>query len=76
MVVRVFHGSDHVIREPRYMGGKADNDYGNGFYTTEFEDRARSWAALNGNQEKSIVNVYDLDMDSLKVLNLNDCGKV
>lgn len=74
MVTRVFHGSDHEIRKPLYMGGKADNDYGNGFYTTEYEDRARSWAALNGNPEKSIVNVYDLHMDSLSVLDLNDHG--
>lgn len=72
--VRVFHGSDHLIKTPVYFGGKTDNDYGNGFYTTEFETRARSWASLNGNPDKSIVNVYDLHMDELKVLDLNLCG--
>lgn len=56
------------------MGGKSDNDYGNGFYTTEYEERARSWAALNGNPDKSFVNIYHLDIDVLKVLDLNDCG--
>ena len=56
------------------MGGKTDNDYGNGFYTTEYEDRARSWAALNGDPEKSIVNVYALELDGLNVLDLNDYG--
>lgn len=70
----VYHGSDHIIKEPRYLGGKPDNDYGNGFYTTEYEDRARSWATLNGNPEKSIVNVYELDIDNLTVLNLNEHG--
>ena len=73
-MIRVFHGSDHILKQPLYMGGKADNAYGNGFYTTEYEDRAGSWAALNGNPEKSVVNVYDLDMDSLKILDLSEYG--
>lgn len=72
--MRVYHGSDHIIKEPRYLGGTPDNDYGNGFYTTEYEDRARSWATLNGNPEKSIVNIYELDMEHLKVLDLNEQG--
>ena len=37
---KVFHGSDHILKLPVYGGGKSDNDYGNGFYTTEYEDRA------------------------------------
>lgn len=53
-MIKVFHGSDHIIKIPRYMGGKTDNDYGNGFYITEYEERARSWATLNGNR-KTIV---------------------
>lgn len=72
--IKVFHGSDHIIQKPRYLGGKEDNDYGNGFYTTEYEDRARSWAALNGNPEKSVVNVYELNLKGLHVLDLSRCG--
>lgn len=70
----VFHGSDHVIRTPVYLGGKEDNDYGNGFYVTEYEDRARSWAALNGKIQNAIVNEYELDLQEMRVLNLNDYG--
>lgn len=72
--IKVFHGSGHAIKQPVFQGGKTDNDYGNGFYTTEYEDRAQSWAALNGRPEQSIVNVYELDMHNLKVLDLNECG--
>ena len=72
--IKIFHGSDHIIKKPEYMGGRADNDYGNGFYTTEYEDRARSWAALNGNPEKSIVNIYEMEMDDINILDLNDYG--
>lgn len=72
--IRVFHGSDHIIKQPEYLGGKKDNDYGNGFYITEYEDRARSWAALNGDPDRSIVNIYEIDMDEMNVLDLNECG--
>lgn len=72
--IKVFHGSDHIIRNPRYLGGKEDNDYGNGFYTTEYEERARSWAALNGNPEKSVVNIYELNLEGLRILDLSRCG--
>ena len=73
-MTKVYHGSDHIIKNPVYMGGKEDNDYGNGFYTTEYEDRARSWAGLNGIPETSYVNIYHLNIDNLKVMDLNDHG--
>lgn len=73
-MIKVYHGSSYIVKTPCYLGGKEDNDYGNGFYTTEYEDRARSWAVLNGEPEKSIVNVYQLEIEKLQVLDLNECG--
>lgn len=35
---RVFHGSDHIVEKTRYLGGKPDNDYGNGFYVKRSHD--------------------------------------
>ena len=70
----VYHGSDHIVKTPVYLGGRDDNDYGNGFYTTEYEDRAQSWAVLNGNPQNAIVNVYKLDCTRLRVLDLNEYG--
>ena len=72
--ILVYHGSDHMIRTPVYCGGKDDNDYGNGFYTTEYEERAKSWAALNGNPSSSIVNKYELDLENLRILDLAEFG--
>ena len=72
--VIVYHGSDHILKEPIYQGGKADNDYGNGFYTTEYKDRAKSWAVLNGDPEHSFVNRYILNTSGLKIMDLNDYG--
>lgn len=73
-MITVYHGSEHIIKKPCYLGGKEDNDYGNGFYTTEYEDRAKSWAVLNGDPERSFVNVYRLNLDGMNVLDLNQCG--
>ena len=64
----------HIIESPLYLGGKEDNDYGNGFYVMEFEERAKSWAALNGNPQNAIVNEYELDLQGIQVLDLNDYG--
>ena len=72
--ILVYHGSDHIIQTPVYLGGRDDNDYGNGFYTTEYEDCAKSWAVLNGDPSHSIVNKYELALDGLNVLNLADFG--
>lgn len=73
-IIKLFHGSDHIIKSPLYLGGKEDNDYGNGFYVTEHEDQAKNWAALNGNPQNAIVNEYELDLQGIRVLDLNDCG--
>lgn len=72
--VIVYHGSDRILKEPIYQGGKTDNDYGNGFYTTEYKDRAKSWAVLNGDPEYSFVNRYILNTSGLKIMDLNDYG--
>ena len=72
--ILVYHGSDHIIQTPQYLGGKEDDDYGNGFYTTEYEERARSWAVLNGDPARAIVNKYELDLSGLEILDLHQCG--
>ena len=65
----LFHGSSRIIEKPMYGGGKAYNDYGRGFYCTESLDMASEWA-VNLNRD-GVVNRYELDMNSLKILNLN-----
>ena len=38
----IYHGSDHIITQPRFGVGKPYNDYGVGFYCTEDPDMAKS----------------------------------
>ncbi len=66
----LYHGSDHIIEKPIYQGGRRNNDYGYGFYCTEFPDMAREWSAAPG--RTGILNSYEFDMNDLSVLDLNE----
>ncbi|MBQ1843853.1 MAG: DUF3990 domain-containing protein [Lachnospiraceae bacterium] len=70
MIRRIYHGSDHIIEKPEYGYGKPYNDYGLGFYCTENIDMAKEWAVSD--EQDGFANIYDLDMDGLTVLDLND----
>lgn len=72
MIKRIYHGSKHRIEQPVYGYGKAYNDYGIGFYCTESADMAKEWGVAA--ERNGYANSYDLDMDGLTVLNLNDSG--
>ena len=40
----IYHGSENIIEKPEYGKGKPYNDYGRGFYCTEYIDFAKEWA--------------------------------
>lgn len=67
--ITIYHGSDHIIREPEFGFGKRYNDYGMGFYCTREEKMACEWA-VSKNRD-GYVNAYDIDMTEMKVLELN-----
>ena len=65
----IYHGSHKIIEHPTYGVGSPNNDYGLGFYCTEYVDLAKEWACdqLSG----GYANKYSIDMSGLKILNLN-----
>ena len=65
----LYHGSDHIVQQPVFNGGKPHNDYGRGFYMTESLDLAKEWACSRG--ASGYANIYELDTEGLNVLNLN-----
>ena len=67
--VTLYHGSEQIIEEPTFGKGKANNDFGLGFYCTENEDLAKEWAVSS--LRSGFVNRYTLDTEYLNVLNLN-----
>lgn len=66
----LYHGSEFLIEKPEFGKGARHNDYGRGFYCAENIELAREWACTK--QKNGYVNIYELDMEGLKVLNLND----
>jgi hypothetical protein len=69
-IIRLLHGSDHIIKTPIYSLGKPHNDYGQGFYCTENLEMAKQWACKEN--KNGFVNKYDFNLDGLNVLNLLD----
>jgi len=65
----IYHGSENIIETPEYGKGKPYNDYGRGFYCTEYIDLAKEWAC--DEKHGGYANKYLLNLDGLKVLNLN-----
>lgn len=64
----IYHGSKYEIKEPTYGKGRADNDYGYGFYCTQSLDLAKEWACPDNND--GYANKYLLDLTDLKILDL------
>lgn len=65
----IYHGSIEILNKPVYGKGSKRNDYGLGFYCTENYHLAGEWAVLEDSD--GYINKYELDMHSLKILNLN-----
>ena len=70
MKKRIYHGSENRIEKPIYGYGKKYNDYGIGFYCTESMEMAKEWG-VDSNRD-GYANIYDLELDGLVILNLND----
>ena len=66
----LYHGSENIIEHPQFGKGSRHNDYGKGFYCTEQIELVREWACAK--QHTGYVNKYELNMDQLNILNLND----
>ena len=66
----VYHGSEFVVEKPQHGIGKRTNDYGLGFYCTEDKTLAGEWSVSP--LHDGFVNQYEIDIDTLKVLNLAD----
>ena len=70
--MRVYHGSDQIVDKPRIIDPTRNMDFGKGFYTTESEKQAETWAIKTRDRresKKAYVSVYDFrSIDDLKIL--------
>lgn len=70
----LFHGSPNKIVVPTYGMGEEKHDYGQGFFLTESIDLAKEWAVCRPNEAIGYVHQYELDMDSLQILDFQEKG--
>lgn len=66
--LNVYHGSQQIVKVPKFGVGKKYNDYGQGFYCTESTELAKEWACPVKNDGYS--NEYILHLDGLNVMHL------
>lgn len=66
----IYHGSQFIIEKPILGKGKPYNDYGYGFYCTFDIELAKEWGVSESSS--GYANKYEIELDDLKILNLND----
>lgn len=65
--MRVYHGSTVAVENPLVGVGRRNLDFGQGFYVTDLEQQAISWAQRPLNADKPhVINKYELDMDYIR----------
>lgn len=64
--MRVFHGSTTIVDSPLVHVGRRNLDFGQGFYVTDLQEQAISWAQRPLNAGKPhFLNIYELDLQSV-----------
>lgn len=69
-IIKLLHGTDHIIEVPDISIGNPNNDYGKGFYCTTADEMAKEWACKKNTD--GFVNIYDFNTEGLRFLNLLD----
>ncbi|MBR5647094.1 MAG: DUF3990 domain-containing protein [Treponema sp.] len=68
--IKLYHGSENIIKVPQYHFGNPKNDYGYGFYCTENIELAKEWGCTE--EKDGFANEYQLNLEGLSILNLSD----
>lgn len=67
--MKLYHGSNTIIEQPRLLQPTRTLDYGSGFYTTTSEQQAREWIIKKSKDDNNhkYVNIYEINEDELKL---------
>ena len=72
--MELYHGSTVIVKNPSIRQGRANTDFGKGFYTTIDYEQAARWAQIRRERAgagNAIVSVYTIDDGILKRNDLN-----
>ena len=64
----IYHGGRKIVRAPAFGTGRPYNDFGLGFYCTEYFQYAAEWASAQG--RNGFVSSYSIESDGLRIINL------
>ena len=65
---KIYHGGERIVRTPAFGTGRPYNDFGLGFYCTEYPQYAAEWAVGSG--KNGFVSAYSIDPEGLRIINL------
>ena len=72
----LYHGSTMAVRKPTVSRGRANTDFGKGFYTTTSREQAEKWARIKRDREggnaRAVVSVFEIDDDILNGRSFKD----
>ncbi len=68
-MITLFHSGYDIIKRPDIHRGRKNADFGQGFYTTDNQDFAYTWAREKTGFE-TIINIYELNEEGLKIKEL------
>ena len=66
--MKVYHGGTDIIALPLVNIGRDELDFGKGFYVTDIQAQAESWASKIADRRGTspILNIYDLNIELAK----------
>lgn len=79
--MKLYHGSNVVVENPKIILPERALDFGIGFYLTTDYEQARKWAKLRSKRSgegKPFVSIYEIDendINNLKVLKFGEANK-
>ncbi len=71
--MKLYHGSNVEIREPKILKSNRALDFGTAFYMTSDYEQAKKWAKLTTDRKKTgnpTINEYEFDTENVKPLNV------
>jgi len=80
--MKLYHGSDVIVDNPKILATNRPLDFGGGFYLTSSKEQAQKWAqrvALRNGSEVAIVNTFEFDLETaqkeLVILRFNNATR-
>ena len=67
--MKLYHGSTVAVKRPTLRMGRANTDFGKGFYTTTDWEQAARWARIRrerSGSESAIVSIFEVDDNLLQ----------